>query len=437
MLGGSLDDQVMLGGADEVKGAGAHLDSGEYCVPDDDSSIENASEANDEEINIKGKNPVAVDKTTPSFIAGILDSSSLQAFHPRQRINTLTSFISKSKALLLMTMMISAVIARFCLHPGATTMQSQEQKTKDIIANIPAIITPSRLNVICSRGFYCNISSCAPLQLRSPTVSHSYQDMISYLSGKNRTASSRNLRIQYWGDSIQATMECDMRQWLLEIEWLLESTSSLESSPVNISATISSGYIKIGCPWHCDPPQEYWEDLKLSYNTTDVLVFNIGSHYEEFGNIESIFRNEILERYYEILHSFLMLEKKILLIRGPSATHFDTENGLANETQRESLTQMFDDSNSTYAYCSPLRKVPDVVSAQEQVLSMLVDRLQSSVARSKSSSVAYMDVYEMTKDRYSEHTTIRLKPLDCKHFCQNCGVLRTWNAMVVDYLMRM
>lgn len=305
-----------------------------------------------------------------------------------------------------------------------------------IIANIPAIITPNVLNVLCSRGFYCNASSFAPLQIHAPTVSHSHQDMISFLAGKNKTTnSSHNLRIQYWGDSIQATMECDMRQWLLEIQGLLESSESLESSPVNISATIiSSSYLKIGCPWHCDPAKEYWENLKLSYNATDVLVFNIGSHYE-LGD-ESTFRDEILKRYYDILHSFLMLEKKILLVRGPSATHFDTENGLANETQRESLTQMFDDSNSTYAYCSPLRKIPDVVLAQERVLSILVDRLQSSDARSPSSSVAYMDVYEMTKDRHTEHTTISLKPLDCKYFCMNCGVLRAWNALVVDYLMR-
>jgi hypothetical protein len=54
---GSSDDPVMFGGSEEVEEAGIHLDWGEYYVPDeyidseeDESSIEEASEANDEEI---------------------------------------------------------------------------------------------------------------------------------------------------------------------------------------------------------------------------------------------------------------------------------------------------------------------------------------------------------------------------------------------------
>jgi hypothetical protein len=93
------------------------------------------------------------------------------------------------------------------------------------------------------------------------------------------------------------------------------------------------------------------------------------------------------------------------------------------------------DKNASYQYCSSLRKMPDIVIAQEQILRLLVDHLQASNTTSSSSSVAYIDVYELTRDRYWEHTTIPRHPLDCKHYCQNCGILRAWNMLIVDYLM--
>lgn len=328
----------------------------------------------------------------------------------------------------------------------------KQTEEEEIIINSPKIITHTRLNVKCDRGFYCNASNCESLQMRSPTISHSYHQMQSFLlSGninKNKT-SSNQVQIQYWGDSIQTTLECDMRQWLYEISLFQRNRSDIDVLPA-----ISSSYHWAGCPnpGQCDKPKEViWENLQkaTSYEKADVIVFTLGSHYEfnypenwnffigdlvASSDIELVFRNEIFQRWYDILQSFLMLENKTLLIRGPSPTHFDTENGLANLAQRESLAQMFD-KNASYQYCSSLRKMPDIVIAQEQILRLLVDHLQASNTTSSSSSVAYIDVYELTRDRYWEHTTIPRHPLDCKHYCQNCGILRAWNMLIVDYLM--
>jgi hypothetical protein len=241
-------------------------------------------------------------------------------------------------------------------------------------------------------------------------------------------------------------MECDMRQWLYETDYVQNFLFTNRT----VTAAFTSEYIMAGCPWKCNPPADYWETLLDDANRADVIVFNLGSHYEfqmpmnwdwEIANgtlanddIQSVFRVEILQRFYDILHAFLMGNDKVLLVRGPSPSHFDTENGLANETQRQQLLETFQ-RNSSYGYCAPLQRIPAVVQGQKQILRQLVDRLQSSNQTSMSSSVAYIDVYELSKERYYEHTTIPITPLDCKHFCQSCGLLRGWNALVIDYLM--
>ena len=319
---------------------------------------------------------------------------------------------------------------------------------KEVIEEpVPAITVESKLTVSCSRGFYCETDVCMPIYIRKPSyTSHSYQEIQSFLIGNESITAtptsplSYPVRIQYWGDSIQATMECDMRQWLHEIDLL--------SPPIDVVRWASS-FLVAGCPWHCNPPEDYWENLINSTRKHDVIVFNLGSHYEQsypndlgysIGNtsvsddIESVFRAEIFQRYFDILQSFVSLERKILLVRGPSPTHFDTHDGLANTTQRQTLLQWYQE-NATYEYCTAFQKTPDIVKAQEDILHELVDRLQSSNTTSPSSRVAYIDVYDISKGRHSEHTTIPKEPLDCKHFCQNCGLLRAWNSLVMDYLM--
>jgi hypothetical protein len=232
-------------------------------------------------------------------------------------------------------------------------------------------------------------------------------------------------------------MECDMRQWLHEV-------GHMSSTP-----DVQSSYLLVGCPWQCNPLEEYWENLKDSLRNQDIIVFNIGAHYENsypkhwgfsVGNvsvsndIESVFRADIFQRYFDILQTFLSLERKVLLVRGPSPTHFNTYDGLANATQRETLLQQYK-QNTTYEYCTAFQTIPDIVKAQEKALLQLVDRLISSNTTSPSSRVAYIDVYNISKGRHFEHTTIPKEPLDCKHFCQNCGLLRAWNSLVLDYLM--
>jgi hypothetical protein len=113
-------------------------------------------------------------------------------------------------------------------------INSPKKEEEEIIINSPKIITHTRLNVKCSRSFYCNASNCESLQMRSPTISHSYHQMQSFLLSGNinrNKISSNQVQIQYWGDSIQTTLECDMRQWLYEISLFQRNQSDIDVLP--------------------------------------------------------------------------------------------------------------------------------------------------------------------------------------------------------------
>ena len=221
-------------------------------------------------------------------------------------------------------------------------------------------------------------------------------------------------------------------------QWIHENNNNNNATPTTI---ITARYHQIGCPWSCKPDVDR---LLLEAKKADVIVFNIGAHYElgmmnhsieddHPGSVKtfSAFDFEFdLELYYTILHKFVQLEQKILLVRGPSPTHFDTADGIVNASQ-------FKNWPGHYEYtCAPLQKVPTVVQRQEQVLRQLVHRLkQSNDTIVPTLNVDYLDVYSLTLDRYLEHANVTTKADDCKHFCQNCGILRAWNVLVADLII--
>lgn len=293
---------------------------------------------------------------------------------------------------------------------------------------VPAVITPIQYDVKCSRKFYCNPASCQPVYIKGYTK-HSYIDIEQKFFRSNDN-SNQTINIQYWGDSTSATMECDMRQWIHEIE------STNNTSANFTAATITTNYRMIGCPWWNCTPDVNWGGLPWFAENADVIIFNIGAHYELGKNDESlIFEKRAsafdidMDRYYAVLQQVLAMEGKMVLIRGPSPTHFDTEDGIIEENM---LSEMW---KGEYEYsCVPLRKIPAVIQRQEHGLKFLTDRLKHSNKTATSSTVDYLDVYELTRGRHMEHTDNGMK-LDCKHYCQNCGILRAWNALLVDYII--
>lgn len=137
-----------------------------------------------------------------------------------------------------------------------------------------------------------------------------------------------------------------------------------------------------------------------------------------------------MERYYDFFQTFLRSEEKMLLVRGPSPSHFDTNDGiLENLTHHEAVLES---SNTEYP-CVPLRRVPSIVQRQEEGLRILVNRLKQSNSSAATSTVDYLDVYNLTRDRYMEHRDPHTHN-DCKHYCQHCGTLRAWNSLVADFI---
>ena len=106
-----------------------------------------------------------------------------------------------------------------------TSIRSSQTSTK---GNIDNIIMPlqGHISVSCSRDFDCDGRQCMSIDMKrylqqqasSSSYSCTYQDIQSCFksnllksSNSNNNATNATI-IHYWGDSIQATMECDMRQ---------------------------------------------------------------------------------------------------------------------------------------------------------------------------------------------------------------------------------
>jgi hypothetical protein len=96
--------------------------------------------------------------------------------------------------MLILAWMISSILInkQVKLFPQ---LQSDNERLKQNYIAIPStIMNAGRLNVGCSRGFYCNASICSSLTV---AASHTYLEMQSFLSSR------KPLVLQYWGDSIQ------------------------------------------------------------------------------------------------------------------------------------------------------------------------------------------------------------------------------------------
>jgi hypothetical protein len=325
--------------------------------------------------------------------------------------------------------------------PPSTTKSNAD--TEDV--EIPAILIPynGKLDVRCSRSFYCNPSKCRPIRMKEEALArHGYDEISSFLfqernnSNSNRSNDAKRqrsftrfshsrLRIQYWGDSVQATLECDMRQWMHD---------------ASAGTKMTSEYVQLGCPWRKCTPEGGWKGLALrTQKDVDMIVFTIGNHYE-FLPIND-FKAD-LDRYYDILEPFLKgggnytrSRKRALLVLSPSPTHFDTPNGLFNETLRDRYPK--NDTNFEFL-CVPIPNgiMPSIITQQKEALKTFVNRLKKSMTESSAAAIVeYVDVHSLSLSRHQEHRGKTRPFIDCKHFCQNCGILRAWNALIVDKIM--
>ena len=321
--------------------------------------------------------------------------------------------------------------------------------------SVPAVVVPTHLDVKCSRHYYCNVSNCQPVHMiivSNSTSSSSSSSFSCYNEiQSNFFGTVGELTVHYWGDSLQAQLDCDMRQWAYE-------------NKIH-SIKVKSEYIQVGCPWYCDDDENEGIKsertkkkkqkkkgrnkpsltfLKQYAKYSDVIVFNIGGHYENDDLAKLNFERD-MGKYYQLLLPFVLLPNKVLIIRSPSPTHFNTTNGLlfANQTnQYDSLKDQYERNNNQYA-CVPLPQspsyIPEIVRHQQVRLKALAERLKNATTTTAASSsspsvVNYLDVYELSRVRYQEHAH-NPGQLDCKHYCQNCGLLRSWNVQIANYVI--
>eukprot|EP00483_Globobulimina_turgida_P000963 UN00965 len=277
-----------------------------------------------------------------------------------------------------------------------------EQSNNQTIVFIPAVVLPGRLNVSCRRQYYCNTTKCSPV-------------IITVANANYRNLFNSSLNIQYWGDSVQNQFLCDLNQWYLEET--LESTEQKEKR-----FNVSFSFLQIGCPWRCIPRMHMLKQYAIK---ADVVVYNLGSHYElplttdgRFNSTEMFPKNL---KQHALALALTVQHGGLVIVRSPSATHFPSRKGLYDPKKLNMYANQ---------KCTPLQSlsVPDVILKQDRQLRIMA----------KSINATYLDIYNLskngTKNAHQQHRGNLA--LDCRHFCQNCGMLRAWNTLVADLILR-
>jgi hypothetical protein len=249
---------------------------------------------------------------------------------------------------------------------------------KQRISPLDARQQPNRLTVPCSRSYFCKGSACAYNPFHAPS--------------RNITA-----KFQFWGDSVQAQMECDLRQWVHDAPW---------------NGVVTSSFLHVACPWQCTVKAS---ELKRKAAEADIIVFNVGAHYEE-KPVQKL--SEYLSQIQPIFEHFVQ-RGGLLVVRSISATHYNEPYGV-HSPQVSANTKV----------C-----VPHTSNAMP---SSVVDQIQALSRLAHSVNAVYLDVFNMSRGGYADHaTTESNKPkLDCRHFCSSCSMYRNWNIQLMDIVQR-
>ena len=239
---------------------------------------------------------------------------------------------------------------------------------------------PNKFTVKCSRQMLCPKSACAFKPMPIPTL-------------------NVTIAITYWGDSISAQMECDLRQW---------------AHDANAATRIRSSHVLMGCPWICD--------LKcgphLQRDSTHVIVFNVGAHYED----------KPIHQLLGLLHVLTPIARRfvddggIFVVRSVSATHFDSPMGMYN-----------------YPNGSVVQSGGCVSHHCNDVAQIVVEQTEALKNFTNLTGGLYFDIYKQScAGLHAEHATTHHgnSILDCRHFCSLCSVYRNWNAQLVDLVQQ-
>ena len=242
---------------------------------------------------------------------------------------------------------------------------------------------------------------------------------------------------------LRSDCECqwyDMRQWYRAYDNLSQQQhANKKSSATNNNSSLHSihhqasttaptkiDYFRVGCPWQCTPNQK----LKAAALQADVLVFNVGAHYElgpgrPVPNHNNLGDNtsfaQAMAPFADLLSLTVQKNGSLVLIRSPSATHYMTPDGLYDEQDKNLDVQCAPHANLSISNTNKI--LPPSVAEQDRTLRALARSLYNNNALSLTTSAQYLDVYPSSNAAWAQHRTN-----DCKHFCQHCSLLRSWNV---------
>jgi len=256
---------------------------------------------------------------------------------------------------------------------------------------------PKELSVPCSRNMTCPACSLVPT-LPASIFTHVVQ----------------NKHILFWGDSVTAQVECDLRAAVVEAGHV-EPANQWSKGGDFPSINASTRFVQRGCPWNC-AKGSYNETSNISALVQDAenathVVFHLGHHYPTKNLADSV------DRLYKPALLALRNAGKSVIVRSMNTVHFHTPQGTYD-------SKTYHNNEHSYVCYGHSPKVGEF-SALDQVLRKLaVD-----------TGALLLDISGLSDDPHS-HAMYHDGKLvrDCTHVCSNCDMARSWNSLLLRYL---
>ena len=239
----------------------------------------------------------------------------------------------------------------------------------------------------CTRRLTCMPDQCVPMPTLPPTV---FKERL------------QGIHIQFWGDSVSAQMECDLRSAVCEAGVPAFNLSDTGSIFPTINS--SSEYVQVGCPWSClDKDTSTSDRLLTQAKLATHIVINIGNHYQ--NNVTHLVRD--LSKLEKILSK---ASHATVIVRSQSMTHFPTPTGAYDPSRKKVFQKM-------KCRRAPIPTSLDALEKELRSFTQLVN-------------ATFLDVTGLSDD-YRHHPDV-VDQLDCLHVCQTCPVLRSWNSLLLS-----
>lgn len=241
-----------------------------------------------------------------------------------------------------------------------------------------------------------------------------------------------------------AQMECDLRTALDTVAECrrvyhpacdsLQGQCSSELQYPALNASVR--FVGVGCPWFCKTLNGSNVEARAALlpkiiGGATLIIFSISSHYEGLP----------AEQFNRSLQQFGARLRRTHLpvaVLSPSVTHFPTQDGeYHGGTTRSS-------NNATAAIARGIAPAGSTETGHCRARPQpLTEHMHTAGLRQLASSLPlgqFVDIYALSDDPRGHprwHTGADGKMSvanDCRHFCQNCLMLRAWNSRLLPLM---